>query len=330
VEILEQQTQLPVTAILDLDEAKSELAQTNNNIEQLKAELRRVEDSRQPHALDEDSLAQLKASEELAKSQLDKLTSRAKELEKQASLIGQLENKKNDAENQVNQLGAEVAAITDKYAAHGPIDLVSAQDDLRRSEGTKNRLAEALALLNQLKDWLSREMPNNEPAQQQLDEQKNVLDELNRRLDELRQPLADEVARENQLLVKQEELAQQLAELENQALRASEPNEFEAIQARLGPVREGLDQLNQQVVQVPTTNLVQHGDLLNLPAVDERIHHLEHVLAQAEDARNAEAERYEKNRFLNKHLFILHCIQGGEKRPFLQKSHFFFKKSQFF
>ena len=322
MEILEQQTQLPVTAILDLDEAKSELAQTNNNIEQLKAELRRVEDSRQPHALDEDSLAQLKASEELAKSQLDKLTSRAKDLEKQASLIGQLENKKNDAENQVNQLGAEVAAITDKYTAHGPIDLVSAQDDLRRSEGTKNRLAEALALLNQLKDWLSREMPNNEPAQQQLDEQKNVLDELNRRLDELRQPLADEVARENELLVKQEELAQQLAELENQALRASEPNEFEAIQARLGPVRAGLDQLNQQVVQVPTTNLVQHGDLLNLPAVDERIHHLEHVLAQVEDARNAEAERYAKKRLLNKHLFFLHCIQGGEKRAFLKKSIF--------
>jgi len=44
------------------------------------------------------------------------------------------------------------------------------------------------------------------------------------------------------------------------------------------------------VAQVPN-NLVQHGDLLNLPAVDARIATLEQVLAQAEDARRAEAER---------------------------------------
>jgi chromosome segregation ATPase len=287
VESIDQQLQLPVTAILSLDEAKSELAHTSNNIDQLKAELRRVEDS-QPHGLDQESLAQLKSSEELAKSELDKLTSRAKELETQAALIGQLEDKKNDAENQVNNLKAEVEAITDKYA-HGPISLVSAEDDLRRSESTKNRLAEALAFLNNLKDWLSREMPNNEPAQQQLDEQKNGLDELSRRLDELRRPLVEEVAHQNQLLQKQAELEQQLTDLENQTLQASEPSAFEAIQASLLPVREQLGQLSQQVVQVPT-NLVQHSDLLNLPAVDARIQHLEQVLAQAEDARKAEAE----------------------------------------
>lgn len=44
------------------------------------------------------------------------------------------------------------------------------------------------------------------------------------------------------------------------------------------------------MAQVPN-NLVQHGDLLNLPAVDARIATLEQVLAQAEDERRAEAER---------------------------------------
>jgi chromosome segregation ATPase len=179
VEVYEQHLQLPVTAILSLDEAKSELAQTNNNIEQLRAALRKVEDS-QPHGVDQETLAQLKDSEGQAKSGLEKLTSRAKQLEQQAALIGHLLSKKNDAENQSNNLNAEVEAIMDKYA-HGPISLVSAEDDIRRSESTKNRLAEALANLNNLKDWCLKEMPNNEPAQQQLDEQKKGLDELSRR-----------------------------------------------------------------------------------------------------------------------------------------------------
>jgi len=164
VESIDQHLQVPVTAILSLDEARTELAQANADIDQLKAELRKVEDA-QPHGLDQESLAQLKASEELAKSELEKLASRCKELERQAELIGQLEDRKNDAENQVNNLKAEVDSLTDKYS-HGPIALVSAEDDLRRSESTKNRLADAAANLNNLKDWLAREIPNNERGAQ--------------------------------------------------------------------------------------------------------------------------------------------------------------------
>lgn len=288
MESIDQHLQVPVTAILSLDEARTELAQANADIDQLKAELRKVEDAK-PHGLDQESLAQLKASEELAKSELEKLASRCKELERQAELIGQLEDRKTDAENQVNNLKAEVDSLTEKYS-HGPIALVSAEDDLRRSESTKNRLADAAANLNNLKDWLAREIPNNEPAQQQLDEQKDSLEDLNRRLDELRQPLVGQVANELQLLQKQSELENQLAELENQAIQASEPSAFEAIQESLKPVSEQLEQLNNEVAQIPT-NLVQHGDLLNLPAVGERIKHLEQVLEQAEDARKAEAEK---------------------------------------
>ena len=64
VESIDQQLQLPVTAILSHDDLKAELAQTNSNIDQLKADLHRVEDAH-PHGLDQESLAQLKASEEL-------------------------------------------------------------------------------------------------------------------------------------------------------------------------------------------------------------------------------------------------------------------------
>lgn len=220
---------MPVTAILSLDECKSELAQTNDNIDKLKADLRRVEDSH-PHGLDQESLEQLKASEELAREELDKLSSRAKDLEKQAALIGQLEGKTNDADNQAENLKAEVEAISDRYA-HGPIPLLSAEDDLRRIESTRNRLADLLAFLNGLRNWLGTEMPNNEPAQQHLDQLTNGLDELNGRLDMLRQPLADEIAHENQLLGKQAELEQQLAVLENQALQQPSADSFEAIQA---------------------------------------------------------------------------------------------------
>lgn len=288
VESIDQQIQLPVTAILSLDEINADLAQTNNNIDQLKACERKVHDA-QPHGLDQESLAQLKASEELGKLELEKLAARCKELEKQAELIGQLEARQNDAANQASNLKSEVEALTDKYA-HGPIALISATDDLRRLESTKNRLAEALALLNNLKNWLAREMPNNEPAQQQLDKQIYGLEELNMRLDELRQPLAEQLAHENQLLQKQADLEQRLADLENQALQASEPSAFEAIQANLRPIRDQLEQLNNEVAQTPSY-LVQHGDLLNLPAVDARINHLGQLLEQAEDARRAEAEK---------------------------------------
>lgn len=204
-------------------------------------------------------------------------------------MIGQLEDRQNDAANQANNLKAEVEALVDKYA-HGPTGLVSAEDDLRRLESTKSRLADALAFLNNLKNWLSQEMPNNEPAQQQLDEQTKSIDELNIRLDELRQPLADQVAHENQLLNKQAELEHQLSALENQVLQASEPGEFAAIQTNLHPIREQLELLNREVEQSPS-DLVQHGDLLNLPAVDARINHLGQILEQAEDARKAEAEK---------------------------------------
>ena len=53
-----------MTAILSLDDLRAELSQANSNIDQLKADLRKVEDAH-PHGLDQESLAQLKASEEL-------------------------------------------------------------------------------------------------------------------------------------------------------------------------------------------------------------------------------------------------------------------------
>lgn len=289
VESIDQQLLLPVTAILNLDEARFAQAQTQDTIDRLKADLRTAEDAR-PHGLDAETLSQLKATEELAKSQLEKLVARSKDLERQAELIGQLEERQNNAANQANNLKAEVEALTDKYEHERPIDLVSAEDDLRRSESTKNRLADALAFLNNLKNWLAQEMPNNEPAQQQLDEQKSELDELNRRLDELRQPLAVQVAQEKQLLDKQAELEHQIAALETQVLQATEPVEFEAIQANLRPIHDQLDELTNEVQKIPS-QLVKHGDMFDLPAVDSRIIHLEQILAQAEDARKAEAEK---------------------------------------
>lgn len=69
VESIDQQLQLPVTAILSLDETRADLGQTINNIDQLKADLRKVEDA-QPHGLDQESLAQLKASEELVSKKI--------------------------------------------------------------------------------------------------------------------------------------------------------------------------------------------------------------------------------------------------------------------
>lgn len=161
---------------------------------------------------------------------------------------------------------------------------------MRRSETTNNRLADAMALLNALKNWITTEMPNNEPAQQSINEQKNALEQLTTRLDDIRQPLVEEVRNENVLLLKQAELGQQLAGLENQAFQATEPSTCKAIQENLGPVQSELEQL-YQLVQLAPNKLVQHGDLLNLPAVDERIKHLEQILAHAEDERKARAEQ---------------------------------------
>lgn len=135
VDSIDQQTQLPVTAILSLDEANSELENCKNYIDQLKTELRKTEDSR-PHGLDSESLAQLKSAEELAKLELEKLDSRAKELEKQASLIGQLEGKQNEAENQLKNLSADVDLLAEKYA-QGPVPLLNVRFISNRQNSKK-------------------------------------------------------------------------------------------------------------------------------------------------------------------------------------------------
>lgn len=281
VENIDQQI-LPVTAILSLDEISAELTQTNSNIDKLKADLRKIEDT-QPHNLDQESLAHLRASEELAKSELDKLKLRCDSLQKQAELIGIFEDRQNDAANQARNLRAEVESFTEKYA-HGPVALVNAEDDVRKSGNTQNRLSDAIAFLDDSKNIIARDMPSNEPALQQLDEQKNALNELSRTLNELRQPLAQEVAQEIDFLKKQSDLERLLTDLEEQALNASEKNEIEKIHASLQPIRDELEKLKNDVEQTPS-NLVQHGDLLNLSAVDARIVNLEKVLNNAEESR---------------------------------------------
>lgn len=201
--------------------------------------------------------------------------SRTGELQRVGELLGQLETKRNDAEAKVGELSSEVDSLTEKYT-HGPIPLGSAEDDLRRSEGTKNRAADSAAFLNNLKDWLAQEMPDNEAAQTEVQQRIDAIEQLDKRLAELRQPLLDEVERERHLLAEQNALLDQLDHLENQAIQASEtlePTAFEAIQQSLRPIRDQLEKLNNEA-NIPS-NLVQHGDLLNLPAVAERVDALE-------------------------------------------------------
>lgn len=71
VQSIDEQLQ-PVSEIRNLDEAKLAQEEAVNLANQLKAELRKIEDA-QPRGLDQESLSQLKASEELAKSELEKL-----------------------------------------------------------------------------------------------------------------------------------------------------------------------------------------------------------------------------------------------------------------
>lgn len=287
VQSVEEQLQVPVSAILSLADAEEERKRTAESLDRLKADLQQFEP---PRGLDQESLEQLKTSEELAKSELAKLTERLGALEKQADLIGQLEDKKNDAEKQLDNLKTELDALQDKYA-HGPVALVSAEDDLRRAESTKNRLADFGAFLNGLKDWLAQQMPGNEPAIEELDARQREVEELARRLEEIRQPLVDQVAAEQQLLNRQAELDHQLAELENQATAESlEPSAVAAIQSSLKPIREQLEKLEEEAKSA-SHDLVQHGDLLNLPSLAQRLDHLQQVLEQAEDARKAEAAK---------------------------------------
>lgn len=274
----------PVTSLLSVDDVQAQLAQAHAQMEQLKSELRKVE-AAEPRGLEQDQVDLLKASEEAAKSELDKLTSRCGELECQVELLAQLEDKRRDAENQLNNLTSEVNALSDKYST--PNALVAAEDDLRRSESTKNRLADSAAFLNNANEWLAHEMPNNEAAQNELLQRVQDLEQLESRLAQLRQPLLDEVEREKRLLQEQNALLDQLHQLEDQAIQASEtlePAAFEAIQQDLRPIRERLENLGREAEMEPS-KLVQHADLLNLPAVGERVDALDRILHEkAEDA----------------------------------------------
>lgn len=285
VEIIKASQLQPIATILKAEDAQARLDQTNAQLEQLKLELRRLEEDIPYGELDQDQVERLKRSEEAAKLELEKLNARCDELQHQMDLIAQWDNRRNETEAQVNNLANDVSALVDKYNTPNP--LVAAEDDLRRSESLKNRLGDSLNAANNLQAWLREQMPNNEPGNDELQEHVNNLEQLDAQLTQLRQPLSTEVSHEKQLLDEQKAILGQLAQLEDRALRATESPEpalaLEELHQDLHPVREQLKKLENEAAM--PTQLVYHGDLLNLPLVHERLDGLEHLLDQkAEDA----------------------------------------------
>jgi chromosome segregation ATPase len=280
------QLQQPIATILNAEEAQARLDETNAHVELLKSELRRVEDAPYGSELDQDQVDLLKRSEEAAKAELEKLNGRCDELQHQKDLIAQWDKRRNEVEGQVNNLANDVSAFVDKYNAPNP--LITAEDDLRRSESLKNRLGDSMGAASSLQAWLGEQMPSNEPGNDALQQHINNLEQLDAQLTQLRQPLMAEVSHEKQLLDEQKAILEQLARLEDEALRATEGPEpalalEELHQLHLYPVREQLEKLENEAA-LPN-QLVHHGDLLNLPLVRERLEGLEHLLDQkAEDA----------------------------------------------
>ena len=240
--------------------------------------------------LTDEQKAERERARNKANDLLKQLLEKCGDLQKQLDALKEWNKKKQDLDDQVNQLSDAVKSLEDEFSTPQPLS--GAKDGVRRGEALEPAIKEAEKQLKKNRDWLQQQLPNNPEAQAELDNINDQLNKLNQARQNLINKLQGDINKADEIIADQNALNDKINKLSNDTIAihksddiAGKPAALADIHHQLKPLQDKLDQLEKRADD--PNSLVYNGDILNLPSIRERLTDIGQSLNEQEkDAAN--------------------------------------------